>query len=188
MNLKDIVAISGEATLFKFIAQGKNAIVVENLETGRRHSAGATARVNALEEISLFTSGEDILLSRVMDLIWDKEEGGEAPSHKGPDAELKAYFAEVLPEYDRYRVYVSDIKKVLHWYNILHGLNLLFREEENGRAEEGELERGGERTASGTEGEENQQGEMMPDSDKAAEARSDDRKRLSGDSRSSLEE
>jgi hypothetical protein len=129
MNLKDILAISGESTLFKFVAQGKNAVIVENLETGRRFSAGAHLRVSALDEISIFTSGEDMPLGNVMDRLWDKESGGEAISHRQPDAELKKYFAEVLPEYDRDRVYTSDIKKVLHWYNILHGLNLLVKEE-----------------------------------------------------------
>jgi Domain of unknown function (DUF5606) len=130
MNLKDILAISGEGTLFKFIAQGKNAVIVENLETGRRLSAGATAKVSALDEISIFTTGEDMPLGKVMDLIWEKENGGETISHKLPDAELKQYFAGVMPEYDRERVYTSDIKKVLHWYSILHKLNLLVKEEE----------------------------------------------------------
>jgi len=130
MNLKDILAVSGEGTLFKFIAQGKNAVIVENLETGRRFSAGATAKVSALDEISIFTTGEDIPLSKVMDLIHEKENGGEALSHKEAEAGLKKYFEEVLPEYDRERVYTSDIKKVLHWYNILHKLNLLVKEEE----------------------------------------------------------
>jgi hypothetical protein len=130
MNLKDILAVSGEGTLFKFIAQGKNAVIVENLETGRRFSAGATAKVSALDEIAIFTTGEDMPLSKVMDRIHDKENGGEALSHKQPDAGLKNYFAEVLPEYDRDRVYISDIKKVLHWYNILHKLNLLVKEED----------------------------------------------------------
>ncbi|MGB8357452.1 MAG: DUF5606 domain-containing protein, partial [Bacteroidales bacterium] len=81
MNLKDILAISGESTLFKFIAQGKNAVIVENLETGRRISAGATAKVSALEEIAIFTTGEDMPLGKVMDKIWEKENGGEALSH-----------------------------------------------------------------------------------------------------------
>ena len=72
MNLKDILAISGEGTLFKFIAQGKNAVIVENLETGRRISAGGTAKVSALEEISIFTTGEDMPLAKVMDKIWEK--------------------------------------------------------------------------------------------------------------------
>jgi len=130
MDLKDILAISGEGTLFKFIAQGKNAVIVENLETGKRYSAGATARVSALDEIAIFTTGEDMPLGKVLDRIWEKENGGEALSHKLPDAELKKYFAGVLPEYDRDRVYSSDIKKVLLWYNILQKLNLLVKEEE----------------------------------------------------------
>lgn len=136
MNLKDILAISGEGTLFKFIAQGKNAVIVENLETGRRLSAGATSKVSALDEIALFTTGEDMPLGKVMDLIWEKENGGETLSHKLTDDELKEYFAIVMPDYDRDRVYTSDIKKVLHWYNILHKLNLLVKEEE--KAEEPE--------------------------------------------------
>ena len=136
MNLKDILAISGEGTLFKFIAQGKNAVIVENLESGRRFSAGATAKVSALDEISIYTTGEDMPLSKVMDLIWEKENGGQAVSHRQPDAELKKYFGEVMPDYDRERVYTSDIRKVLHWYNILQGLNLLVKEEE--KPEEGE--------------------------------------------------
>ena len=130
MNLKDILAISGEGTLFKFIAQGKNAVIVENLETGRRISAGGTAKVSALDEIAIFTTGEDIPLGKVMDMIWEKENGGETISHRLPDGDLKKYFAEALPDFDQNRVYTSDIRKVLHWYNILHKLNLLVKEEE----------------------------------------------------------
>ncbi len=136
MNLKDILAISGEGTLFKFIAQGKNAVIVENLETGRRVSAGATAKVSALEEISIFTTGEDMPLGKVMDKIWEKENGGETISHKLPDNDLKKRFGEVIPDYDHDRVYTSDIKKVFHWYNILHKLNLLVKEEEEKKEEE----------------------------------------------------
>lgn len=149
MNLKDILAISGEGTLFKFIAQGKNAVIVENLETGKRSSAGTTAKVSALDEISIYTTGEDLPLSKVMDLIWEKETGGPAPSHKQPDAELKKYFAEALPEYDRDRVYTSDIRKVLHWYNILQELNLLVKEEEK-TVEDGQAEdKAGDKESSG---------------------------------------
>jgi hypothetical protein len=137
MKLKDFLAISGEGTLFKFIAQGKNAIIVENLETGRRMTAGGTTKVSALDEISIYTSGEDMPLAKVMDRIWDKENGGEAISYKSADADMKKYFDEVLPEYDHDRVYTSDIKKVLHWYNILHKLGLLVKEEpEEEKAEE----------------------------------------------------
>lgn len=141
MNLKDILAISGEGTLFKFIAQGKNAIIVENLETSRKMSAGGTAKVSALDEIAIFTLGEDMPLGKVMDMIWEKENGGEAISHKSSDADLKKYFAEAIPDYDHNRVYTSDIRKVIHWYNLLHKLNMLVKEEEEKKSEETEPEK-----------------------------------------------
>jgi Domain of unknown function (DUF5606) len=153
MNLKDILAISGEGTLFKFIAQGKNAVIVENLETGKRFSAGATARVSALDEIAIFTTGEDMPLGQVLDRLWEKENGGEALSPKLSDTELKKYFAEVLPEYDHDRVYSSDIKKVLLWYSILHKLNLLVKEEEkSGEPETGSADVSGADSAEKAEG------------------------------------
>ena len=129
MVLKDIMAISGEAGLFKFIAQGKNAIIVEHLETKKRSSAFASARVSSLEEISVFTEKEDMPLSKVFDLIFEKEKGGPAVDYKSDPEKLKAYLNEVLPEYDKEKVYVSDIKKIVHWYNILHALNMLVKEE-----------------------------------------------------------
>lgn len=129
MVLKDILSISGEPGLFKFIAQGKNAIVVEHLETKKRGSAFGSARVSSLEEISIFTEKEDLPLGKVLDLIFDKEKGGPAIDFKSDPEKLKAYFNEVVPEYDKDKVYVSDIKKVVHWYNILQALNLLVKEE-----------------------------------------------------------
>ncbi len=138
MVLKDILAISGEAGLFKFLAQGKNAIIVEHLETKRRSSAFSTAKVSTLEEISIFTTKEDTPLSKVFDLIFEKENGGPAIDYKSDPEKLKTWFGEVLPEYDRDRVYVSDIKKLVHWYNILHSLNMLVKEEPEKKEEAGE--------------------------------------------------
>lgn len=129
MVLKDIMAISGESGLFKFIAQGKNAIIVEHLETKKRSSAFASAKVSSLEEISVFTEKEDMPLGKVFDLIFEKEKGGPAIDFKSDPEKLKAYLNEVLPEYDKERVYASDIKKLVHWYNILQQLNLLIKEE-----------------------------------------------------------
>ncbi|MBE0676373.1 MAG: DUF5606 domain-containing protein [Bacteroidales bacterium] len=129
MNLKDILAISGESGLFRFLAQGRNAIIVEHLETGKRQTASGSAKVSSLEEIAIFTQGEDMKLSEIFDKIFEKEKGGPAIDSKSQPRELTAYFAEVVPEYDRDRVYSSDIKKVLQWYNILHKLNLLVKEE-----------------------------------------------------------
>lgn len=135
MVLKDIMAISGESGLFKFIAQGKNAIVVEHLETKKRSSAFGSAKVSSLEEISVYTEKEDMPLSKVFDLIFDKENGGPAIDHKADPEKLKEYLNEVLPSYDKEKVYVSDIRKLVHWYNILHSLGLLIKEEPEKPAE-----------------------------------------------------
>ncbi len=91
MVLKDILAISGEPGLFKFIAQGKNAIIVEHLETKKRSSAFGSAKVSSLEEISVFTEKEDMPLGKVFDLIFDKEKGGPAIDYKSDPEKLKAY-------------------------------------------------------------------------------------------------
>jgi hypothetical protein len=129
MVLKDILSIAGEPGLFKFVAQGKNSMIIEHLETKRRTSAFGSAKVSSLEEISVYTEKEDIALGKVFDLIFEKHGGGPAPDYKSDPGKLKTWFGEVLPEYDRDKVYVSDIKKVAHWYNILQGLNLLVKDE-----------------------------------------------------------
>lgn len=129
MILKDILAISGEPGLFRFIAQGKNAIIVEHLETKKRTSAYGSAKVSSLEDIAIFTDKEDMLLGKVFDLIHEKENGGPAIDSKTDVNKLKIWFESILPEYSRDKVYTSDIKKVAQWYNILHKLNLLVKEE-----------------------------------------------------------
>jgi hypothetical protein len=141
MKLKDYLAISGEHGLFKFIAQGRNAIIVEHLETGKRSTAHGSAKVSTLEDISIFTETEDLPLSKVFDKIFEKENGGAAPDSKSDNNILKDYFAAVLPEYDKERVYPSDIRKVIMWYNTLHELKLLVKddpEESGDKTVEGE--------------------------------------------------
>jgi len=128
MVLKDILAISGEPGLFKFIAQGKNAIIVEHLETKKRSSAYSSAKVSSLEDIAIFTEKEDVPLGKVFDLISEKANGGEAVDPRVDSNKLKTWFEEILPEYSKDKVYVSDIKKVALWYNLLHKLNLLVKE------------------------------------------------------------
>jgi hypothetical protein len=129
MKLKDYLAISGEHGLFKFIAQGRNAIIVEHLETGKRSTAHSSAKVSTLEDISIFTETEDLPLSKVFDKISEKENGGAAPDAKSDNDLLRKYFSSVIPEYDKERVYPSDIRKVILWYNTLHGLNLLVKDD-----------------------------------------------------------
>ena len=119
MEFKDILAISGMPGLYKYVAQSTRGIIVESLEDGRRMNASATSRVSALAEISMFTEGEDIALADVFTNIWNYTEGKEAISHKESADRIVEEFAKVLPEYDRERVHVSDMKKCFAWYNIL---------------------------------------------------------------------
>lgn len=136
MILKDILSISGEPGLFKFIAQGKNAIIVEHLETKKRSSAYGSAKVSSLEDIAIFTETEDMPLGKVFDLIFEKGNGGPAIDSKADSAKLKKWFEGVLPEYAKDKVYTSDIKKLASWYNILHNLDLLKKDEPEASEEE----------------------------------------------------
>ncbi len=125
MKLTGIIAISGKPGLYTVVAQGKNNVIVQSVETGRKLPAFATDRISALEDISIYTIEGDELLSEVYQRIYDKENGGKAPGHKTDLKELRSYLAEVLPEYDDERVRPSDIKKIFQWYNSLHKADLL---------------------------------------------------------------
>ena len=123
--LKGILAISGQSGLFKLVAESKNSIIVESLDSKKRIPVYSSAKVSALEDIAIYTYEGDIPLVEIFKTISDKEEGGAALSSKSSGNELKTYFEEVVPEYDVDRVYVSDIKKVLLWYNTLHQKEML---------------------------------------------------------------
>ena len=128
--LKDLMAISGHGGLFKFISQARNGIIVESLETGKRMNAFATMKVSALEDIAIYTEDKEIPLEEVLVSLHKYENGREAISPKSEPEDLKDYFSAILPEYDRERVYVSDIKKVLTWYNLLLKYDLLKADDE----------------------------------------------------------
>ncbi|MCA1760651.1 MAG: DUF5606 domain-containing protein [Bacteroidales bacterium] len=135
--LKGLLAISGQQGLFKLVAESKNNIIVESIDTGKRMPAYSTSKISALEDIAIYTDSADIPLKDIFKIIFEKENGGEALSQKESAEKLKSYFSEILPEYDRDRVYVSDIKKVLLWYNILQEKNMLdFSEEETEEQQE----------------------------------------------------
>lgn len=129
MNLTGIISISGKSGLYKVIAQAKNSVIVESLEDNKRVPAYATDRISALEDISIYTISEDKPLKEVYRSIFDKENGGQAPSHKESEKVLRAYLDEILPDYDRERVYLSDIKKMFQWYNLLQKSGNLVVEE-----------------------------------------------------------
>jgi hypothetical protein len=160
MALKDVLVISGQSGLFKYISQGRNNVIVENISDHKRTTIPATAKISMLEDIVIFTENDDVFLRDVFKKMQVKENGGAAISHKSPDAELKKYFSEVLPEYDRSRVYVSDIRKVMMWYNLLLELGITDFEapgEEGEAGETGEAGEEGERgeTDKAIEGKEN---------------------------------
>ena len=130
MKLKDILSISGKGGLYKFISQARNGIIVESFEDGKRTAISASAKVSALEDIAIFTETEEVPLADVFNKIYEKENGKETINHKSSPEELKAFIESVLPDYDKERVYVSDIKKLVMWYNILISHNLLKPDEE----------------------------------------------------------
>jgi hypothetical protein len=134
MNLTGIISISGKPGLHRVVAQGNNNVIVESLTDKKRFPAHGNNRISALEDISIYTQGEDMPLREVFTAIFKKENGGAAISHKESEAKLVAYMKEVLPEYDQDRVYLSDIRKLFQWYNLLQQAGLLALEEE--KAEE----------------------------------------------------
>ena len=119
MELKDILAISGQPGLFRYIAQSRNGVIVESLLDGKRSNASASSRVSALTEISMFTEGEDIPLAEVFTKMYAYTGGKAAISHKESNDRLKEFFGAVITDYDRERVHVSDIKKAVSWFNLL---------------------------------------------------------------------
>lgn len=125
MDLKDIMAIGGKPGLFRFISQAKNGIIIEGLEDKRRIPAYSSDKVSALEDIAIFTETGEVPLAEVFAAIYKKEDGKATMSHKSSPDQFKLLFEEIVPEYDRERVYVSDMKKVIMWYNILHSLGMV---------------------------------------------------------------
>lgn len=128
MNLDKILAISGKPGLYELKMQTRTGFVAESLIDGKKVTVGLRSNVSLLSEISMYTNSEEKPLAEVMRNIAIKEDNGAAPSHKEDNATLAAYFAEVLPDYDRDRVYPSDIKKLLNWYNILQVKGLVSKE------------------------------------------------------------
>ena len=137
-----MISISGMPGLYKVIAQTKNGFIVESLLDGKRIPAYSHYRISGLDDISVFTTGEDKPLKDVYKAIFEKEKGGPAIDHKSKDEELKKYFESAVPDYDKERVHISDIRKALQWYNILQKTDLLTKEPEQNEDEK--LNIGGE--------------------------------------------
>ena len=119
MEFSKIIAVTGKAGLYQVVSQSKNAIIVEALADKKRLAINTTQNVSLLENIAIYTYEEDVPLLDIFQSIYAKTEGKEAISHKESGKKLTAFFAEVLPNYDDERVYTSNIKKVIQWFNLL---------------------------------------------------------------------
>ncbi|KGL63084.1 DUF5606 domain-containing protein [Polaribacter sp. Hel1_85] len=119
MEFSKIIAVTGKPGLFEVISQSKNAVIAESLLDNKRLAINATQNVSLLENIAIYTYEEDVPLLNIFTAMFEKTEGKEALSHKESSKKLTAFFAEVLPEYDEERVYASNIKKVIQWFNAL---------------------------------------------------------------------
>ncbi len=138
MSLEKILSISGKPGLYQLKTQTRTGFLAESLGDGKRISVSARNNVSLLSEIAIYTLTEEVPLRAVFEKIAAKENGGEAISHKAPKIELEEYFFEVLPDYDEDRVYPSDIKKVMQWYNLLHksGITDFSEPEEDAKGED----------------------------------------------------
>ncbi len=130
MDLSGIISISGMPGLYKVVSQAKNGVIVESLIDKKRFPAFATNKISALEDISMFTTNDDKRISEIMKTIFDKEGGKKCIDNKADDKAIIAYFAEILPDYDKERVYVSNMRKLFSWYNLLSETGNLKAKEE----------------------------------------------------------
>ena len=119
--LKNILAISGKPGLFKLVSRGTNMLIVESLIDGKRIPTYSRDKIVSLAEVSMYTTGEDVSLSEVLNALGKKYnfKAVEMDAKKADNEALRAFFAEVLPTFDRDRVYPSDIRKLIAWYNLL---------------------------------------------------------------------
>ncbi len=139
MSLDKILSISGKPGLYELKAQTRNGFVAESLADGKRLSVSIQNNVSILSEIAIYTFTEEVPLREIFKRIQEKENGEKSISHKESKNKLESYFSEVLPDYDEDRVYVSDMKKVIQWYNILQAKGITdFNEPEEVASEEEE--------------------------------------------------
>lgn len=118
--IKRIVSIAGKPGLFKLVSQGKNMLIVESLATGKRMPAYAHDKVISLADVAIYTNDEDMPLADVLEKVAARAEGKPIDVKAfADDAAIRAYFGEILPEFDKERVYTTDIKKLFSWYNQL---------------------------------------------------------------------
>lgn len=130
MSLEKILAISGKPGLYELKVQTRSGFLAESLADGKKLNVGLQNNVSLLSEISVYTYEGEKPLGEILKAIATKEDNKEAISHKEDKEKLEAYFAEVIPDYDTDRVYASDIKKIINWYNMLISKGLISKDME----------------------------------------------------------
>ncbi|WP_396148483.1 DUF5606 domain-containing protein [Flavobacterium sp.] len=142
MSLQKILAISGKPGLFELKLQTRTGFVAESFLDGKKITVGMRSNVSLLSEIAVYTYNEEIKLAEVFKAIATKEnDGPTAISHKDDNGVLVTYFREVLPEFDEERVYASDIKKIINWYNMLQPKGIVSVESLTKELKEAETEK-----------------------------------------------
>ncbi len=119
MDLTKIITVAGKSGLFRVVAQGRNALIAESLLDGKRTPVHTSLRVSTLEEIHMFTTGDDVPLKDILAKLHELEKGGESMDPKGEEGALWKKLEQVLPNADRERIYVSDVRKLFTWYGQL---------------------------------------------------------------------
>lgn len=136
MGLTKTIAIAGKPGLFTIISQSKGGFIVASLEGNKKFPITNSHNISVLNDIAIYTYGEEVPLREVFLTIFKKEEGKATISHKESNKKLLAYFAEILPDFDEERVYPSNIKKVIQWYNLLIASKFDFGSIESEKEEE----------------------------------------------------
>jgi hypothetical protein len=139
-DLQKIISIAGQPGLYRYLSQARHGVIVENIKDGKRTCMPPGAKISSLAEITIYTeNGDDLLLKEILLKIREKTNCEKAISHKSSPEELMAYFGEIVPEYDREKVFPHHVKKMIEWYNVLQENMLLdFAEEDKDKEDEKE--------------------------------------------------
>ncbi len=128
MDLVQIISISGKTGLFRLVSQLKSGFIIEDISTKAKLSIGNTSQVSLLDNISVYTTDSEVALFDIFKTMAEKYDYGQAISHKSSNEELKAEMEQLVPNYSTERVYVSDMKKIFQWYNMLQNAGIISKE------------------------------------------------------------
>ena len=135
MDLLKIISVSGKSGLFRVVAQSRQAVIAESLLDGKRIPIHSSLKVSSLDEISMFTTGDDVPLKQVLEGLYKAEKGKPSLDPKASEDELFAKLGEALPDHDRERIYASDVRKLFAWYDQLLKAGEFDKKEEKAKEE-----------------------------------------------------